>query len=165
MSAQPMPLNLPPVAPETDADADQVVALVDAAFGPGRYAKTAERVRESSSPACGFVLREGGRLIGSVRLWRILVGETPALFLGPIAVDAEARRVGMGASLVEAALSCAATEGMGGVLLVGDQPYFGRFGFEPVRDVVLSGPVDPRRVLWRPLSVRAPQGRVTGVTA
>ena len=163
MSVQPVPSNLPTVEPETDADADQVAALVESAFGPGRYAKTAERVREAAVPACGFVLREEGRLIGSVRLWRIRIGQTPALFLGPIAVDARVRRVGMGAALVEAAMACAATEGMGGVLLVGDQPYFGRFGFAPVENVVLPGPVDPRRLLWRPISEGAPRGAVVGV--
>lgn len=166
MSAQPSPLTtLFRVEPETDADAEQVAALVDAAFGPGRLAKTAERVREASSPACGFVLREAGRVVGSVRLWRIRVGMTPALFLGPIAVEAAARRAGMGAALVEAALACAGTEGMGGVLLVGDHPYFGRFGFAPVADVALPGPVDARRLLWRPISVEAPRGSVVGVVA
>ena len=163
MSAQPAHLNLLSVDPETAADADQVTALVDAAFGPGRHAKTAERLREASAPACGLVVRDGGRVIGSVRLWRIRVGETAALFLGPIAVDATARKAGLGAALVEASLACAAREGVGGVLLVGDAPFFGRFGFQELVGASLPGPVDPRRLLWRSVSVDAPVGAVVGV--
>ncbi|MBW8304508.1 MAG: N-acetyltransferase, partial [Brevundimonas sp.] len=119
-----------------------------AAFGPGRFAKTAERLREGPSPAAGFVARDGADLLGSVRLWPITIGGTPALFLGPIAVAADNRRAGLGAELVQACLTWAAETGRG-VLLVGDAPYFGRFGFEAVTDVRLPGPVDPRRVLWR----------------
>lgn len=154
---------VPMPEPELPADAAQVAVLVDAAFGPGRMAKTAERLREASSPACGFVLRQGDRLTGSVRLWRIRVGETPALFLGPIAVDEAARKAGLGQALVEAAVACAQAEGVGGVLLVGDLPYFGRFGFAPLPGVRLPGPADPRRVLWRPTAVESPFGQVTGV--
>ncbi|MBU1324887.1 MAG: N-acetyltransferase [Alphaproteobacteria bacterium] len=163
MSAQPVPLNLPPAEPETPADAGQVAALVDAAFGPGRHAKTAERLREASAPACGLVMRDDGRLVGSVRLWRIRVGETAALFLGPIAVEAGARKAGLGAALVQSSLACAAREGVGGVLLVGDLPYFGRFGFRELPGARMPGPVDPRRLLWRALSVEAPDGAVVGV--
>jgi predicted N-acetyltransferase YhbS len=163
MSAQPLPVNLPSVQPETPADADHVAALVDAAFGPGRHAKTAERLREASAPACGLVMRDGGEVVGSVRLWRIRVGETSALFLGPIAVQAEARKAGLGAALVQSSLACAAREGVGGVLLVGDMPFFGRFGFRELSGVRMPGPVDPRRLLWRPISVEAPQGAVVGV--
>ncbi|HEV2082467.1 MAG TPA: N-acetyltransferase [Brevundimonas sp.] len=163
MSAMPAPLNPISVEPETAADGAEVLALVDAAFGPGRLAKTAERLREASSAACGFVVREGGRVIASVRLWRIDVGATPALFLGPIAVEAQARKAGLGTALIEAALQCAVGEGAGGVLLVGDLPYFQRFGFDAISGVALPGPVDPRRVLWRPLGVAAPVGAVMGV--
>lgn len=133
---------------ETPADADGVEALVMAAFGPGRFAKTAERLREGSRPAAGFVVREQDRVIGSVRLWPITVGETPALFLGPIAVEAGSRRYGLGADLVAACLAHAAEAGVDGVLLVGDRPYFERFGFKPAPDAVPPGPVDRRRVLW-----------------
>ena len=133
------------VEPEAAGDAAAVDALVLAAFGPGRFAKTAERLRESANPVAGFVIRSEGRAIGSVRLWPIRVGETPALFLGPIAVEAESRREGMGAALVRACLNAA---GDAGVLLVGDPPYFERFGFRPAAGPRLPGPVDPRRVMW-----------------
>jgi predicted N-acetyltransferase YhbS len=133
---------------ETSADADGVEALVMTAFGPGRFAKTAERLREGSRPAAGFVVREQGRVIGSVRLWPITVGGAPMLFLGPIAVDPDERSAGLGADLVAACLAHAAATETGGVLLVGDRAYFERFGFQPAPNAVLPGPVDRRRVLW-----------------
>lgn len=133
---------------ETPADAPGVAALVAAAFGPGRFAKTAERLREGSHGTVGFVARDGEAVIGSVRLWPIRVGETPALFLGPIAVDATRRSGGLGAELVEACLERARTLDVGGVLLVGDVAYFERFGFRPAPEAVLPGPVDRRRVMW-----------------
>ncbi|GAA0867800.1 N-acetyltransferase [Brevundimonas basaltis] len=148
MSATPILSTVPHIEVETAADAAAVEALVLAAFGPGRFAKTAERLRERAAVAAGFVAREGGVLLGSVRLWSITVGGTPALFLGPIAVAADNRRAGLGAELVQACLARAAETGQG-VLLVGDAPYFGRFGFVVAPEVRLTGPVDPRRVLWR----------------
>ena len=133
---------------ETPADAAGVAALVAAAFGPGRFAKTAERLREGSNWRVGFVARDEAAVIGSERLWPIRVGETPALFLGPIAVDATRRSGGLGAELVEACLERARTLDVGGVLLVGDAAYFERFGFRPAPEAVLPGPVDRRRVMW-----------------
>lgn len=138
----------PRIEAETPADAPAVEALVLAAFGPGRFAKTAERLRERAAVVAGFVARDGERPLGSVRLWSITIGGTPALFLGPIAVAAANRKAGLGADLVQACLNWAADRGIG-VLLVGDTPYFGRFGFTVAPDVRLPGPVDPRRVLWR----------------
>lgn len=133
---------------ETPADAPAVEALVLAAFGPGRFAKTAERLRERAAVVAGFVARDGERLLGSVRLWSIAIDDAPALFLGPIAVAADNRKAGLGAELVQACLGHAAEAGLG-VLLVGDVPYFGRFGFTAAPEVRLPGPVDPRRLLWR----------------
>ena len=158
MSNAAAPLPNSAVESETPADARAVEAIVLAAFGPGRFAKTAERLREKAGIDAGFVVREEGRVIGSVRLWRILVGETPALFLGPIAVEAASRRVGLGADLVAACVDHAKAAGTGGVLLVGDPPYFSRFGFEMASGVRLPGPVDQRRVLWLPVRVETPAG-------
>lgn len=141
--APPAPLRIEIEGP---ADAAAVEALVLAAFGPGRFAKTAERLREKARVVAGFVAREDGRLVGSVRLWAITVGGVPALFLGPIAVSADSRCVGLGADLVQACIDHA---GDTGILLVGDLPYFGRFGFFPAPDAHLPGPVDQHRVLWR----------------
>lgn len=133
---------------ETPADAAAVEALVLAAFGPGRFAKTAERLRERAGVAAAFVARDGGRVIGSVRLWRIAVGDTPALFLGPIAVASDSRKAGLGADLVQACIDHAARVGLD-ILLVGDMGYFERFGFAIALDVQLPGPADRARVLWR----------------
>lgn len=136
------------IASERPEDESAVEALILAAFGPGRFAKTAERLREGSAPAAAFVAHEAGEVVGSVRLWPIRVGETPALFLGPIAVDATRRSTGRGAELVAACMDYARVSGTGGVLLVGDRAYFERFGFAPASDAILPGPVDRRRVLW-----------------
>lgn len=143
-AAAPAPVR---IDAETPADAASVEALVLAAFGPGRFAKTAERLREQAGVAAGFVARDGGRVVGSVRLWAITVGGRPAVFLGPIAVAADCRRGGLGADLVKACLDHADAAGRG-VLLVGDPPYFGRFGFAAAPRARLPGPVDQRRVLW-----------------
>ncbi len=148
----------PLIAPEHSGDAFGVEAVVAAAFGPGRFAKTAERLREGSNPIAGFVARDGARVVGSVRLWPITIGETPAAFLGPIAVDEAHRKGGLGARLVEAAVGAADALGLSAVLLVGDSPYFGRFGFERAQGVTLPGPVDARRVLLRALQGEAPVG-------
>jgi predicted N-acetyltransferase YhbS len=132
-------------------DAGVVEALADRAFGPGRFAKTAERIREGSRPvsALSFVARaRDGSIVGTVRVWPILIGETAALFLGPIAVDDAWRDRGVGAGLMDAVCSAVDADGGPPVLLVGDAPYFGKFGFRKC-DAVLPGPVDPDRVLVR----------------
>ena len=133
---------------ETTADAAAVAALVLAAFGPGRFAKTAERLREQAGVAAAFVAREDGQVIGSVRLWRIAVGDTTAMFLGPIAVASESRKAGLAADLVQACVDHAAHDGTA-ILLVGDMGYFERFGFAVAPEVRMPGPVDQARVLWR----------------
>ena len=148
---------------ETDADAAAFEAVVLAAFGPGRFAKTAERLRERGEATVGFVAREDNRVIGSVRLWPIRVGETEALFLGPIAVEAGSRRAGLGADLVAACVDHARTSGASGVLLVGDSLYFSRFGFVPSPGADLPGPVDRRRLLWLPLSTLSVGGPVRAI--
>lgn len=145
---------------ETPADAQSVEALIMAAFGPGRFAKTAERLREGSRPVAGFLARQDGRVIGSVRLWPVTVGVTHALFLGPIAVDKAVRSEGLGAELVQACVRLARETGVGGVLLVGDRPYFERFGFLPAPGAVLPGPADPKRVLWLATGVETVSGPV-----
>lgn len=151
------------LAKERPGDAAVVDALVLAAFGPGRFAKTAERLREAAELAVGFCAFEGDHLIGSVRLWSIMVGEARSVFLGPIAVDATNRRGGLGAELVRACIDEARAMKLDGVLLIGDPPYFSRFGFVAVPDAVFAGPVDHRRVMWRPITDAAPLGAVRPV--
>jgi predicted N-acetyltransferase YhbS len=137
-----------PIDLETPADAPGVEALIMAAFGPGRFAKTAERLREGTRPAVGFVAHRQGRVVGSVRLWPVVIGATPGLFLGPIAVEAAVRSEGLGARLVQACVDHARMTATGGILLVGDRAYFERFGFVGAPEAQLPGPVDQRRVLW-----------------
>lgn len=156
---KPAPHDMPMrIEIETPADVAAVDALVLAAFGPGRFAKTAERLRERAGVAAAFVAREDGTVIGSVRLWRVTVGETPAMFLGPIAVASDSRKAGLGADLVQACVDHASRDGTG-ILLVGDMGYFERFGFAVAPDVRLPGPVDQSRVLWR--GATSPTGLVT----
>lgn len=162
MSAVAVPVAVPSspvrITPETAADRVEAEALVLSAFGPGRFAKTAERLRETATLAAAFVAREDGRLVGSVRLWSIVIDDVEALFLGPIAVAEDARRSGLGADLVGACIAEAWARSVAGVLLVGDLPFFSRFGFQAAPGVRLPGPADPRRVLWLPVTDAAPAG-------
>jgi predicted N-acetyltransferase YhbS len=141
--------------PEAPDDAAEVEALLDRAFGPGRFVKASERVREMArfAPELSLCAWEAGRLLGVVRQWRVRVGETPVVFLGPLAVDADARKAGLGGLLVARACHAAEAAGERVVLLVGDPPFFGRLGFsaDGTRGVRLPGPVDPNRVLARSL--------------
>lgn len=158
MSAAPILSTSFRILPEVAADRAEVDALVMAAFGPGRFVKTAERIREHAHMSAAFVAREDGRLTGSVRLWAITVAGLDALFLGPITVAKDARSGGLGADLVGACIGEAQQRGVAGILLVGDAAYFQRFGFQPAPDVTLPGPADPRRVLWLPITSIAPSG-------
>lgn len=148
------------IVPETPSDAAEAEALVLTAFGPGRFAKTAERLREAARKVAGFVARVDGRLVGSVRLWAVTIGEVEALFLGPIAVAADARSAGLGADLVAACVDESRRLGVAGVLLVGDFPYFSRFGFVAAPEAIMPGPADPRRVLWLALGEAIAAGPV-----
>ncbi len=157
------PAGLEPVLKaERPEDLPLVDALVERAFGPGRFVKTAERLREGNTPRydLSLIAWAGGEAVGCVRMWPIHVGQTPAVLLGPFAVEDAWRSRGLGAQLIEAACLEAERAGVGVVLLVGDAPYFGRLGFEavPPGAAVLPGPVDGRRVLWRALRAGALDG-------
>lgn len=138
---------------EAPADAASVDALIDRAFGPGRYAKAAERLREGNRLRAdlSFVALTGDRLVGAVRQWPVRVGAARGVFLGPIAVDPEYRKHGLGAALIARAIEAAEAAGESFILLVGDAPLFRPHGFEvvPGGAAILPGPVDPRRVFWR----------------
>jgi predicted N-acetyltransferase YhbS len=150
-----MTADLPPILPEQPNDAPAVAALIDRVFGPGRYAKAAERLREGNRPLndlC-FVARLDGAVVGCVRMWPIRIGDTAAVLLGPLAVDDARRSLGLGAALVRRACEAAAAAGHALVLLVGDEPYYGPLGFSRAPEAVaLPGPVDPARVLVNPLA-------------
>ncbi len=150
------------IAPEAPGDDAEVTGLVDRTFGPGRFAKAAERLREFNPhpPAIALTARETGRLVGTVRLWPVWIGARPALLLGPIAVDPAARHRGLGAALVEQACTAARDAGHEAVVLVGDLSFFQRLGFEPVPPgrIRMPGPADPLRILVRALSPGALEG-------
>ena len=136
---------------EKPSDAEAVEALVARSFGPGRYAKSAYRLREGVAPEAGlrFVAIEGGVLKGSVRFWPIAIGDQRALLLGPLAVESQERGRGIGVALMRHGIDEARALGHRAILLVGDVPYYSRVGFAAVPEgrVIFPGPVDPARIL------------------
>ena len=153
---------LPVLTAERPEDRAAIEALVDSAFGPGRFAKAAERLRETNHVLADLSVtaRSGERLVGCVRQWPIRIGGRAAVFLGPIAVDPAWRSHGLGGALVERTCELVRLAGHDLILLVGDLPFFGPHGFEPVApgQVTLPGPVDGRRVLARALVPGALEG-------
>jgi len=134
------------------ADLAEVSRLHAHVFGPGRFARTAYRVREGTAPVTRFCRGAflGDRIVAALRMTEIKIGDTPgALLLGPLAVDSEFAGQGFGKALVAEALDDAKSAGQRAVVLVGDMPYYGRFGFKPVPpgQVAFPGPVDPARIL------------------
>lgn len=134
---------------ERAVDASLADGLIDRAFGPGRYAKAAERLREGSHPIreFSFIAWRGEAAVGCVRMWPITIGGTAAILLGPFAVEEAERSAGVGAALIGRACEAARLAGHAVVLLVGDLAYFGPLGFSRTSGVKMPGPVDPRRVL------------------
>lgn len=136
---------------ETPADAVAIEKLHERVFGPGRYAKTAYRLREGVAPitSLSFVALVGTLVVGSIRLTLITIGQTPALLLGPLAVEQAFSSIGIGMSLIQRAVETAKAEGHQLILLVGDEPYYSRAGFVvmPTGRAEMPGPVDPQRVL------------------
>ena len=126
-------------------------ALLDASFGGNRHARTCQRLRDGYAPAEGlaFTAVQGGRVVGTVRMWHVSAGGVPALVLGPLAVDPSCRKLGIGRALVQRALAAAKARGHGAVLLLGDAPYYGRFGFSALKtgELRLPGPFEPDRLL------------------
>ena len=155
-------IALPPLVAERPENAPAVDRLVMRAFGPGRFAKAAERLRERRSPAPGlsFVAWAGDEAVGCVRQWTVRIGGRPAILLGPFAVDEAWRSNGLGAALIQRACEAAANAGHALIVLVGDEPYYRPMGFSaaPARRVSMPGPVDQRRVLVRALISGAEQG-------
>ncbi|MEQ1695150.1 MAG: N-acetyltransferase [Hyphomicrobiaceae bacterium] len=136
----------------THADLPAIRALEATVFGPGRFARTAYRIREGNPAISAYCYGTflGPRLIASLRMTPIAIGTTsPHLLLGPLSVAAGSTNQGYGRSLIAQALSSAKASGIGIVTLVGDMPYYGRFGFTPVAPgkILFPGPVNPARVL------------------
>jgi predicted N-acetyltransferase YhbS len=150
------------VVPATPADTPAIERLDERAFGPGRFARTAYRLREGSdgTGVLSFVARVSTLLVGANQLTPILCGEHPALLLGPLTVDPAFRSRGVARMLVESGLDAARAAGHRLVLLVGDETYYRRYGFTPVPRgrLEMPGPVDPARLLILELQPGAFEG-------
>lgn len=147
-----MPTSRFQVRPERQADREALSRLSAEAFGPGRFARTAYRVREGIPPVASLGLTGwlDGRLVGAIRFTAATIGgRDKVLLLGPLVVHPAQTGNGLGTMLIEEGLKRAGKEGFRLVLLVGDMPYYGRFGFKPVPrgQITLPGPVDPARLL------------------
>ena len=148
--------------------------LLDACFGANRHLRTCQRLRDGRAPAEGLALsavREG-RLVGTVRLWHVSAGGVPALMLGPLAVEASSRKLGVGAALMDHALAAAKARGHRAVILLGDVAYYARYGFSVLKtgELSLPGPFERDRLLGRELAAAGLDGArgmivPTGATA
>ena len=155
--------------PETPADAEAIARLNDRVFGPGRFARTAYRIREDTPPdlSLSFVAWIGSLLVGANAMTHVIIGETPALLLGPLIVEPVFRSRGIGEALVTRSLDAARETGAKLAILVGDEPYYSRMGFLRTRagQIQMPGPVDPARLLYCELQAGAidgVKGRVRG---
>ncbi len=150
------------ILPETDDDAVPIKRLHERTFGPGRYAKSAYRLREKVTHRLelSFTARVGTLLVGSVRLSPVRIGKSKALLLGPLTVEPPFRERGIGYALIERALAEAKARGHQLVVLVGEEPYYGRSGFKliPKGHAIMPGPVDPARLLVCELTEGALEG-------
>jgi predicted N-acetyltransferase YhbS len=136
---------------EKPEDAAAIERLHERTFGPGRYARTAYRIREKMAHRLdlSYTARIGTLLVGSVRLTPVRIGETPALLLGPLTIEPPFRDRGIGKAMMERALKDARAQGHRLVVLVGDEPYYARVGFKRVPNgaITMPGPADPARML------------------
>jgi predicted N-acetyltransferase YhbS len=140
-----------------DASHDDVIEIINAeAFGPGRHARAAARIREQGAHdrSLSFVCADDGETIASVRMTPVLAGSVRGHLLGPLAVRPSHKNMGIGRELVRIAIEAARRKGSEAVILVGDPPYYGPLGFEKVSYNALEfpGPVDPARVLVVPIA-------------
>jgi predicted N-acetyltransferase YhbS len=126
-------------------------ALLDACFGENRHMRTCQRLRDGRAPAEGlaFSVVAEGRLVGTLRLWHVSAGGRPALMLGPLAVEVSSRKLGVGTALMDHALAAAKARGHRAVILLGDAPYYARFGFSAQKtgELLLPGPFERERLL------------------
>ncbi|WP_299815401.1 GNAT family N-acetyltransferase [uncultured Roseibium sp.] len=155
------------IRPEDASDVTAIDTLQAEAFGPGRFARTAFRIRENI-PHRGdlsFVALVGAQVAGSIRLTPISIGQSKALLLGPLTVSPDFKNRGLGKALMRTAMDAAEAAGDTAVLLVGDAPYYSPFGFQqvPFGRITLPGPVDPARLLIALLNgSEMPEGAVHG---
>ena len=144
---------------ELSSDVNAREALLNQTFGAHRLRKTSEKLRIGRVPALAFTaIDDNGKLIGTVRLWNIIAGSAgSSLLLGPLAVDCSHQGAGLGRVLMEQAIFAARDLGADSILLVGDEPYYGRFGFSATltRSLHLPGPVERNRFLGLELETQA----------
>jgi predicted N-acetyltransferase YhbS len=149
---------------EKPEDAAAIERLHERTFGPGRYARTAYRIREKMAHRLdlSYTARIGTLLVGSVRLTSVRIGDTPALLLGPLTIEPPFRDRGIAKAMMERALKDAKDKGHRLVVLVGDEPYYARVGFKrvPKGAITMPGPVDPARMLAAELT----EGALSGVS-
>ncbi len=142
------------LAAETDQDLWEVEALFDTCFAPGRTALSSYRLREGVAPVAelSLVARDDlGILAGAIRFWPVLVDGHKTLLLGPVAAHPTRQGEGLGALLIQSSLELAGPLGWDRVMLVGDAPYYGRYGFKRLDGVIMPPPTNPERVLGRAL--------------
>ena len=140
--------------PENQDDLWEVEALFDLCFAPGREALSSYRLRDDIAPVSGLSMvarDETGILAGAIRFWPVRVGKSAALLLGPVAVHPTHQGEGLGGVLIRDGLAAAGSSGWERVLLVGDAPYYSRFGFSPLTGVRMPPPTNPDRVLAQAL--------------
>lgn len=151
---------------ETGQDWWEVEALFDLSFGPGREALSSYRLRDGVAPVAELCLvaREDGIVVGAIRFWPVKVGGACALLLGPVAVHPTHQGEGLGGYLILEGLEHARELGWERAMLVGDEPYYGRFGFHRLEGVEMPPPTNPSRVLGVPLREGAWDGVRGAVT-
>lgn len=163
-SKKTLPLAAPRfvIRAERGTDVAAREALLDVCFGEGRDARTCQRLRDGRLPAEGLafsaVIR--GKLVGTVRLWHVAAGGRAALVLGPLAVDPSCQKLGIGAALMQHAIDAARRLGHGAIILLGDAPYYERFGFLGAKaaDLQLPGSFERERLLGLELTEGALDG-------
>ncbi len=138
------------IRPEEPDDWWEVEALYDLCFAPGREALSSYRLRDDVPPVTGLsmVARDGqGILAGAIRFWPVHVGDHDALLLGPVAVHPTHQGEGLGGFLIREGVGAGLGQGWQRVMLVGDAPYYARFGFSPLQGVEMPPPTNPERIL------------------
>ncbi|MET4102608.1 putative N-acetyltransferase YhbS [Roseovarius sp. MBR-78] len=154
------------LGPERPEDRWEVEALYDLCFAPGREALSSYRLRDGVAPVADLCLvaREAGIIAGAIRYWPVRVGAAEALLLGPVAVHPTHQGEGLGAWLIRESVERARALGWARVMLVGDAPYYARFGFERLAGVEMPPPTNPARVLGLALVPGAWDGVAGAVT-
>lgn len=141
------------------ADEAEIEKLHQRAFGPGRFARTAYRIREQAGDAetLAYVARVGSLLVGSVQLTPVMIGDHRAFVLGPLTVEPAFEGRGIGAALLERSAQAVRALRAAAILLVGDEPYYSRHGYRrvPPGRIIMPGPVDPGRLLILPITAEA----------